>query len=92
MVQAFPEAVSTAADLAKKGKPIKILYGVEGYLVNDQIPAVQGGLDKPLSGEMIVFDLETTGLSAATERITEIGAVRVKNGEIIEEFDHLCES
>lgn len=87
VVQAFPEAVSTAADLAKKGKPIKILYGVEGYLVNDQIPAVQGGLDKPLSGEMIVFDLETTGLSAATERITEIGAVRVKNGEIIEEFD-----
>ena len=87
VVQAFPEAVSTAAELAKKGKPIKILYGVEGYLVNDQIPAVQGGLDKPLSGEMIVFDLETTGLSAATERITEIGAVRVRNGEIIEEFD-----
>jgi DNA polymerase-3 subunit alpha (Gram-positive type) len=79
VVQSFPEAAKTARDLAKKGKPIKILYGVEGYLVNDMIPAVTGKGDSPLAGEIIVFDLETTGLSAATERIIEIGAVKLNN-------------
>jgi DNA polymerase-3 subunit alpha (Gram-positive type) len=87
VVQAFPEAISAAKDCKKAGHPIKILYGVEGYLVNDMVPAVTGKGGQPLSGELIVFDLETTGLSAATERIIEIGAVRLVNGEIVEEFD-----
>ena len=82
VVQAFPDAMN-----AQKGKPIKILYGVEGYLVNDMVPAVVGRSKEPFDGEFIVFDLETTGLSAGLERITEIGAVRVVNGEITEEFD-----
>ncbi len=87
VVQAFPEAASAAKDCAKQGKPIKILYGVEGYLVNDMIPAVAGSSRQRLDGELIVFDLETTGLSASRERIIEIGAVRLVNGEITEEFD-----
>lgn len=86
VVQAFPDAAAAAAKAAKAGNPIKIIYGVEGYLVNDTLPAVAGRFDIPLDGELIVFDLETTGLSAATERIIEIGAVKLKNGEAVEEF------
>ena len=87
VAQAFPDAMNAAADLKKAGKPIKILYGMEAYYVNDSIPVVQGDADAPLLGDYIVFDLETTGLSANTERITEIGAVRLSNGEIKEEFN-----
>lgn len=87
VVQAFPDAMNTAAKLAKDGKEIKILYGVEAYYINDMIPVVTGGADVALSDECIVFDLETTGLSQQNDRITEIGAVRVKNGEVVEEFN-----
>ncbi len=87
VVQAFPEAASAAKAAAKAGNPIKILYGVEGYLVNDKIPAVAGGSTAGIDDTLIVFDLETTGLSAANDRIIEIGAVKIKNGEIIDEFD-----
>ncbi len=87
VVQAFPDAAAAASDCKKAGKPIKILYGMEGYLVNDMLPAVTGSGEQLLDGDLIIFDLETTGLSAATERIIEIGAVRMRNGEITEEFD-----
>ncbi len=87
VVQAFPDAMNTAEDLERSGTPIKILYGVEAYFVNDRIGAIKGDADAPTDGELIVFDLETTGLSAANDRITEIGAVRMKNGEIVEEFN-----
>jgi len=87
VVQAFPDAAAAASDCKKAGTPIKVIYGVEGYLVNDMIPAVVGDGNEPLSGELIVFDLETTGLSAATEKIIEIGAVKMRDGEIVEEFN-----
>ena len=80
-VQAFPEAYH-AAD----GK-IKILYGVECYLVDDSRNIVTNSSDMALKGEYVVFDLETTGLSSANEAITEIGAVKVKNGEIVDSFN-----
>lgn len=51
------------------------------------VPAVVGKSKEAFDGEFIIFDLETTGLSAGLERMTEIGAVRVKNGEVLEEFD-----
>ncbi len=87
VAQAFPDAMNTAEELEKKGTPIKILYGVEAYFVNDRIPAVTGDTDTPIDGELIVFDLETTGFGAQQERITEIGAVRMKNGQIVDEFN-----
>ena len=87
VVQAFPDIMNAAADLKKKGKPIKILYGMEAYFVNDMVPAVVGDADVPLDSEYIVFDIETTGLSNKTERITEIGAVRMVGGEVKESFN-----
>lgn len=87
VTQAFPEAMNTAASLKKAGKPIKIIYGTEAYFVNDLVPAVTGESSRTLDDEFISFDIETTGLSPNQERITEIGAVRIRNGEIVESFD-----
>jgi len=87
VAQAFPDAMNTANELKKKDKNIKIIYGVEAYFVNDLVPAVKGESTKTFQDEFISFDIETTGLSPSKERITEIGAVRIKNGEIIESFD-----
>lgn len=87
VVQAFPEAMNAAAKAKKKGTPIKILYGVEAYYINDSLPVVTGASNEPLNGDFIVFDLETTGLSAQNERITEIGAVRMHAGEVVESFN-----
>ena len=87
VVQAFPDAMNAAADVAKSGGEIKIIYGVEDYFVNNTASIVNGDSRMPLDGDYIVFDIETTGLSAAADRITEIGAVRLKNGEITQEFD-----
>ena len=80
VVQAFPEAFH------EKDKSIKILYGTESYFVNDCDTLIYNGGDYPLNGEMVVFDIETTGLSKLTEEITEIGAVKIKNGVITERF------
>ena len=87
VVQAFPDIMNAADDLARSGKNIKILYGMEAYYVNDMVPAVNGSLDLPLNSECIVFDIETTGLSVKSERITEIGAVRMVGGEVKESFN-----
>ncbi|MBQ0037040.1 MAG: PolC-type DNA polymerase III [Clostridiales bacterium] len=80
--QSFPDAWHTA------GGKIKILYGVEGYYVNnlDDRIAVHGPQDQPFADEVVCFDIETTGLKVATEAITEIGAVVLRNGEITERF------
>ncbi len=87
VVQAFPEAIGAAQKLAKKGKPIKIIYGVEGYLVDDTVSAFVGQSDVDFDGEIVCFDTETTGLSPATCRLTEIGAVKLKDGVITTEFN-----
>lgn len=81
VVQAFPDAMK-----AGKQYGVKILYGVEDYFINDTVPAVFSPRNYPLMGEVIVFDLETTGLNAESEAITEIGAVRIENGQVKEEF------
>ena len=90
VVQAFPDIMIAADELKGKGKPIKILYGMEAYFVNDMVSAVSGAEDIPLDSEYIVFDIETTGLSNKTERITEIGAVRMVGGEIKDSFNTLA--
>ncbi len=89
VAQAFPGAMNAARDCAKAGKPIKILYGTEGYYVNDMLDVLHGRSNTTFEGTFIVFDLETTGLSPNSDRITEIGAVKVVNGEIKETFDRL---
>lgn len=84
VVQAFPEAMD-----AGKANGIKILYGVEGYLVEDNVPIIREPNDKELSQTFVVFDLETTGFSNKNDKITEIGAVKVKNFEIVDRFNEL---
>ena len=74
---------------AGKANGIKILYGVEGYLVEDNAPIIREANDKDLSQTFVVFDLETTGFSNKNDKITEIGAVKVKNFEIVDRFNEL---
>ena len=82
VAQSFPDAWH-----AGEGK-IKILYGCEGYFVNniDDRIAIHGHQDIVFSDEIVCFDIETTGLKVTQEAITEIGAVRLRNGEIVETF------
>ncbi|SHG93553.1 PolC-type DNA polymerase III [Tepidibacter thalassicus] len=84
VVQAFPEAMNAA-----KKYGIKVIYGVEGYLVNDTNPVIKNPNNLPLSQSFIVFDIETTGFSNKNDRITEIGAVKIKNFEIVDRFSVL---
>lgn len=82
-VQSFPEAYSTG-----KSTDMKILYGVEANMIDDHAllvlnPAPMTYEDR----EFVIFDVETTGLSSVYDTIIEIGAVKMKNGEVIERFD-----
>ena len=81
-VQSFPDA-NHALD---KDDTFKIIYGVEGYLVDDLKEIVTDGKGQSLDEKYVVFDIETTGFSPVTNRIIEIGAVKVENGEITERF------
>ena len=83
VVQGFPDAM-----YASEGwKDFHMIYGLEAYFVNDMVGAVKGEESQNFDGEFVVFDLETTGLSAGSDRITEIGAVKVKKGEIVDVFN-----
>lgn len=87
VAQSFPEAMAAAEKIEKSGGEFKVIYGVEAYAVNDSVSVVTGAADGALeSMEFIVFDLETTGLSASGDRITEIGAVKLEGGEITGRF------
>ena len=82
VVQSFPDAMHAAGD------KIKVLYGVEGYYVNDvdDRVAVYGPVTGSLDGEIVAFDIETTGLNAMDDRIIEIGAVLLKDGQEADRF------
>ena len=81
-VQAFPDA-NHAVD---KGENFKILYGVEGYLVDDMKELAENEKGQTLDHTCVVFDIETTGFSPIKNRIIEIGAVRVTDGKIVDKF------
>ncbi|MFZ7119779.1 MAG: PolC-type DNA polymerase III [Eubacteriaceae bacterium] len=82
VLQAFPDAMEHA-----KKNDMKIIYGIEGYLVNDNKRIKWGVTNNKFDEIFIVFDLETTGLSSRKNEIIEIGAVKVKNHQIIETFN-----
>ena len=83
-VQAFPEVMLA---VEKQKADLKVLYGMEAYYVNDTARVIYG-LDRPaFADEMVVFDIETTGLSPVNCHITEIGAVKIKGGEVIDVFN-----
>lgn len=86
VAQAFPDAMKAADKINKDEEKIKIIYGVEAYFMDDLVESVKGDADTPFSGTFICFDIETTGLSAARDKITEIGAVKVENGIITDRF------
>lgn len=84
VAQAFPEAME-----AGKKNNIKIIYGIEGYLVNDGEPIVINSNDQSIDQCYVVFDIETTGLSSKHDKITEIGAVKIYKDQIIDRFSAL---
>ncbi len=84
VVQSFPAANHVVED---NNNDIKVIYGVEAYLVPDGQTSVYNSKNQELDTEYCVLDIETTGLSYRTEKITEFGAIKIKNGEIIDTFE-----
>ncbi|WP_227395507.1 PolC-type DNA polymerase III [Jeotgalibacillus aurantiacus] len=86
VAQSFPEAAAAGSK-----NDIKILYGVEANLVDDGVPIAYNDADRDLETETyIVFDVETTGLSAVYDKIIELAAVKMKEGEIIDRFERFA--
>ena len=83
VVQSFPEAHKL---LGVDNPDMKVIYGVEAYLAPDNTKSVYNGKGQSIDTTYCVLDLETTGFSAVTEKITEVGIMKVKNGEVIDEF------
>lgn len=86
VVQAFPDAMAAGKDL-----DLKIIYGVEGYLIDDLQDIVTNLPEDMPANEFVVFDIETTGLSAKNDMITEIGAVKIKDGSVVDSYSQLID-
>ncbi len=84
VVQAYPAAMART-----KKEDFKIIYGVEGYMIDDEMEIVENIKDYQLNDSFVVFDLETTGFSPRYDGITEIGAIKVKNGAIVDRYSQL---
>lgn len=86
-VQAFPDAYKAA-----KKYGIKLLYGVEANVVDDTVPVVYNATHQELKGQTyVIFDVETSGLSAVYDRVIELSAVKMKNGEVLDRFDEFID-
>ena len=81
-VQGYPEAMLTSEKIG-----MKVIYGMEAYFVNNTASVIYGNYEGGFDDEFIVFDIETTGLSPLNCKITEIGGVKIKNGEVLERFN-----
>lgn len=81
-VQGYQDAMLTAEKIGQK-----VIWGMEAYFVNNTASALYGECSGYMNGEAVVFDIETTGLSVQNCRITEIGAVRIKDGKVLDTFD-----
>ncbi len=82
VVQSFPDALKHSNNNEK----IKIIYGMEGYLVDDSRGITEDAKDETLENDFVVFDIETTGLKTGIDRITEIGAVKVSGGNVTDRW------
>ena len=83
VVQSFPDAYH----FQESNPDFKVLYGIEAYFVPDKDPCVFNSNAQSIDSTYCVFDLETTGISHITEKITEVGIIKIKNGEIIDTFE-----
>ena len=88
-VQAFPKAMEALEAIRKKDPDtrFKVLYGMEAYFVNDGHSLVEGCTNRSIDEDIIVFNIITTGKSRETERIIEIGAVKMRNMSVVDEFN-----
>ena len=86
VVQGFPEAMDTA-----KKTGIKVIYGVEAYIVDDTRKAVLDDHGQDFQDTFVVFDIETTGFNKETDSIIEIGAVKVRGEKIVDRFSHFID-
>ncbi len=86
-VQGFPEAMIAFEKNKKEDQAFKLIYGMEAYFVNNTGGAVSGICDPDFRSECVVFDIETTGLSVHNCKITEIGAVKIKDGHVLDRFN-----
>lgn len=82
VLQAFP----IANHVLPKDDPFKIIYGVEGYFVDDLKELVTNDQGQTLQDTFVVFDIETTGFHAGNDKIIEIGAVKIKDGKEVDYF------
>ncbi|MBQ3008475.1 MAG: PolC-type DNA polymerase III [Oscillospiraceae bacterium] len=87
VAQGFPQAMMECDRIQKEDPSFKVIYGCEGYLVDNIVNAYQGtSKGKLREKEFVIFDIESTGLHPNTETVTEIGAIIWKDGEVLDEF------
>ncbi len=83
VAQAFPDAMNESGD------DIKVIYGIEGYMIDDEMAIIEQLRPYQLNDSFVVFDIETTGFSARYDGITEIGAIKVQDGAIVDRYSQL---
>ena len=90
VVHSYPAAYKTAKKLSKDDDKMKVIFGCEMYMIDDEALMITSPKDKKIDEEeFVVFDIETTGLNSHTNKIIEIGAVKIKAGRIIDRYSQL---